>query len=70
MNRDQNSSKMSGMQSQNSRMSGNGYQSYKVQAEQFNNYISNEEVKIGPTKKRNVVQASSHSHNVGNSSSA
>ena len=51
-------------------MSGQGYQQYKVQAEQYNNYISNEEVKVGPPgssqiKKRNVIQQSSHSHNVG-----
>ena len=47
-------------------MSGAGYQSYKAQAEQYNNYISNEEVKAGHPglKKRNVIQQSSHSANV------
>lgn len=35
-----------------------GYQSYKVnQSDQYSNYISNEEVKVGSSqaKKRNVV---------------
>ena len=53
-------------------MSGQGYQSYKVQADSYvNNYISQEEVKVGTgVKKRNVVQQSSHSAHVGGSSSA
>ena len=74
MSRDQNQ-KLHGQQNaQGSRVSGSGYQSYKVQAEQYNNYISNEEVKMAPgssqVKKRNMVQQSSHSHNVNSSASA
>ena len=57
MNRDQNASKLL---AQGSR-SGQGYQQYKVQADSYNNFISNEEVKMGAPgsssqiKKRNVI---------------
>lgn len=51
---------------------GSHFTSFKTQ-EQYNNYISGEDVKVGGTdqiKKRNVVQQSSMSHNLSSHASA